>query len=199
MAQPLKRSQAEWAEATYPRPVSSTARVRKPMETTEAWVSLPGIVAAGATVIAAGATVAAAFVACKMLKLERFREENRILFLKHESEVEHLQKLIASFARIVALDSAQWGFERNREIDKAIQEMQFHLSVLGALNTKISEDIVQWVTAATPDRETIAQIVYYQVGQLYSIGHEGRINFFKCKVEDLKKIQDKMYSEMIKE
>ena len=169
-----------------------TAWVRKPVDITEAWASLPGIVATGAT-------VAAAFVACKMLKLERFREKNRILFLKHESEVEHLQKLIASFARVVALDSAQLGLSHAQEIDKTIQGMQFHLSVLKALNTKISEDIARWITAATPEGETISQIVYYQVGQLYAIGHEGRINFFKYKMEDLKKIQDKMYSEMINE
>ncbi len=77
--------------------------------------------------------------------------------------------------------------------------MQFHLSVLKALDTNISGDIAQWITARTPDGETVAQIVYYQIGQLYASGHERRINFFKYKMEDLKMIQDKMYSEMIRE
>ena len=162
------------------------------MDITEAWANLPGIVAAGAT-------VAAAFVACKMLKLEKFREKNRLLFLKHESEIEHLQRLIASFARIVAWDSVRSGYRRTQEVDKAIQDMQFHLSVLKALNTKTSEDIALWERTATPSGETIAQIVDYQVEQLHSIGHEGRKCFFNYKMEDLNKIQDRMYSEMMKE
>ena len=148
------------------------------------------------------ATAMAAFVACKILKLERFREKNRNLLLKHTSEIEHLQKLIASFARVVALDSAAWSVQRNQEIDKAIQEMQFHLSVLEALNTKISADITQWGKAKGPDEKTIPQVIYYEIGQLYPIGHstnDGIRNFVESKMGRLKEIQGKMFSEMAEE
>ena len=162
------------------------------MDVTDALLVIPGVIAALAAVMTA-------FVACKMEKLERLRDKNRILFLKHESEVEHLQKLIASFARVAALDSAQWNNKRNQEIDEAILDMKFHLSILEALNTKISADIGHWAKAENPKGETISQIIDYQIGYLHSTGHEGRTNFFKYKMEELKKIQDKMYSEMTKE
>ena len=137
-----------------------------------------------------------------MLKLERFREKNRTLLLKHASEIEHLQELIASFARVVARDSEEWRDERNEQIDKAIQDMRFHLSVLEALNTKISADITQWVKARDPEGQTIPQVVYYEIGQLHAVGHSRSVsfgNFVKSKMEELKAIQDKMYSEMREE
>ena len=170
-------------------------RMRKPMDITE-WVAI--VVA----FMSAIATCMAACTALKMLKLERFREKNRTLLLKHASEIEHLQGLIASFARVVAWDSEERREGRNQQIDKAIQDMQFHLAVLEALNTTISADITQWVKARNPEGQTIPQVVYYQIGQLHPIGHSDRVsfgNFVKSKMEELKGIQDKMYSEMREE
>ena len=151
-------------------------------------------------VISSLAASMAALAAWKIVKLEKSREKNRILLLKHQSEVEHLEKLIASFARVTALGSLQWSDERNQSIDKAIQEMQLHISVLEVLNTKISADITQWVMEKDPDGKTIPQIVYYEIGQLHPIGHQASYRgFIESKVEKLREIQDKMYSEMANE
>ena len=156
------------------------------------------------SIVVAVASCLAAFMAAvaawKMLKLEKSREKNRVLLLKHQSEVEHLEKLIASFARVIALDSCGWSDERNQNIDNAIQEMQLHISVLEALNTRISADVTQWVIEKDPDRKSIPQVVYYEIGQLHPTGHQASYkNFMELKMEKLKEIQDKMYSEMTNE
>ena len=147
--------------------------------------------------VASLAAVAAFMAACaawKTFRLERFREKNRILLLKHQSEAEHLQKLIASFARVIALGSSQWSHERNQKIDETIQEFQLHVSVLEALNTKISTDITNWSKTHDRHGNSIPQKVHYELGQLHTtIGDK---EFFDSKMEGLKGIQDKMYAEM---
>ncbi len=148
-------------------------------------------------VISVLAAYLAAFAAWKMLKLEKYREKNRILLLKHHSEVEHLEKLIASFARVIALYSYEWSDERNQSIDRAIQKMQLHIAVLEALNTKIGTDITQWVREKEADNKTVSQIVFYEICQLHTAGSNKC--FLELKMERLKKIQDKMYSEMTNE
>ncbi len=146
------------------------------------------------------AACSAALAAWKMLKLEKSREKNRILLLKHQSEVEHLEKLIASFARVIALYSYKWSDERNQSIDRAIQEMKLHIAVLEALNTKISTDITRWVIEKGPDTKTISRIVFYEIGQLHPGDHKAsNKSFMELKMERLKEIQDKMYSEMANE
>ena len=53
--------------------------------------------------LAAAAALLTAYVACLMLRHQRFQEKNRIRLLKHQSEVENLQRLIASLAKVIAL------------------------------------------------------------------------------------------------
>ena len=141
------------------------------------------------------ATFMSAAAAWKMVSLERFREKNRILLLKHQSEAEHLEKLIASFAKVIALASLQWSHERNNNIDKTTQEIQLHVSVLEALNTKISTDITGWVQKSDQDGNSFARTVYFVLGQLHTLGTQDK-EFLVTKTEELKEIQDKLYSEM---
>lgn len=156
------------------------------------------VIAALAAIMTAIATFMAAIAARKMLKHEQFQEKNKVLFLKHQSEVEHLQKLIASFAKVIALASLEWNDERNQNLDSSIQEIQLHVSVLESLNTRISEDIVQWVREKDSDGKGISQVVYYELGNLHAVTGEQHKEFLKSKMEDLKKIQDKMFSSMTK-
>ena len=130
-----------------------------------------------------------------MVRIERFREKNRILLLKHQSEAEHLEKLIVSFAKVIALGSSQWSQERNDSIDKTVQEIQLHVSVLEALITNISTDITRWVQTSDQTGNSVAGIVYFELGQLHpiAIGHK---EFFESKTKELKEIQDKMYSKL---
>ena len=158
----------------------------------------PEVIAAFAAIMTAIATCMTAFVAWKMLKLERFREKNKILFLKHQSEVEHLQKLIASLAQVTALASLEWNDERNQKLDLSIQEIQLHVSALESLNTPISTDIVKWVTEKDSDGKDIPQVLYYELGNLHAINGEKHKEFLKLKMEELKEIQDKMFSSMTK-
>ena len=156
------------------------------------------VIAAFAAFMTAIATFMAAFAAWKMLKHEQFCEKNKILFLKHQSEVEHLQKLIASFAKVIALASLEWNDERNQKLDASIREIQFHVSILESLNTRISTDIVQWVREKDSDGKEISQVLYYELGNLHAITGEKHKEFLKLKMEELKKIQDKMFSSMTK-
>ena len=158
----------------------------------------PEIIAAIPAFLTTIATFMAAFAAWKMLKHEQFREKNKVLFLKHQSEVEHLQKLIASFAEVIALASLEWNDERNKNLDAAMQEMQFHVSALESLNTSISTDIGRWIREKDSDRKGISQVVYYELGNLHAVTGEQHKEFLKSKMEDLKKIQDKMFSSMTK-
>ena len=156
----------------------------------------PEVIAAFAAAMTAIATFSATIVARKMLKHEKFREKNKILFLKHQSEVEHLQKLIASFAKVIALASLEWNDERNQNLDELLQEIQLHISVLESLNTSISTDIVQWVREKDSDGKGISQVLYYELGILHAITGEKHKEFLNSKMEDLKRIQDKMFSSM---
>lgn len=158
----------------------------------------PEVIAAIAAIMTTIATCMTAFVAWKMLKLERFREKNKILFLKHQSEVEHLQKLIASFAKVIALASSEWNDKRSQNLDASIQEMQFHVSALESLNTSISTDIGRWIGENGSDGKRISQVVYYGLGHLHAVIGEQYREFLKSKMEDLKKIQDNMFSSMTK-
>ena len=162
----------------------------------EVSVAVAAIMAAIAALMAAIAAWKANSTAKNMLKHEKFREQNRILFYKRQFEVEHLQKLISSFSRVIFLASLELGDARNRILDEAIQEMQFHVLALESLNISISADITRWIREKNSDGEGIPQNIYHELGELHAITGDKHKKFMQSKMEGLKKIQDKMFSEM---
>lgn len=148
--------------------------------------------------LATAATVFAALVAFRRLRLQRLQEKNKISFLKHQSEVEHLQKLIASLSRVIAVAHEEWSDERNRALDDAIEEMQFHVVALQSLSNVVSADIDKWATDKDQDGNSISATIYYELGNLH-VGISGpKKRFMQFKMDALKKIQDKLFSSMTK-
>ena len=133
-----------------------------------------------------------------MLRHQRFQEKNRVSLLKHHSEVEHLQKLIASLARVMAVAHEEWSDERNRALDDAIKEMQFHVVALQSLSNVVSADIEKWATEKDQDGNSIAATIYYELGNLH-VGISGpKKRFMQSKMDALKEIQDNLFSSMTK-
>lgn len=144
------------------------------------------------------ATIFAALVAYWTLRLRQFQEKNKISLLKHQSEVEHLQKLIASLARIIAIALEEWGHERNRALDEAVKDMQFHVAALQSLSNVVGADIDKWATEKEPDGMSISAIIYHELGNLHARVGDPEKQFMQRKMDALKKIQDKLFSSMTK-
>lgn len=156
------------------------------------------IINAIAVSIAAGAAWKTYSIAKQSLKHEKFREQNRILFLKHQSEIEHVQKLIASFTEISALASSDWGDGRSHNLDEKIQDIRFHVSSLVSLKTPISDAIDHWSRDKDQNDKSIPRIVYGVLGQSHAMIGEEEQEFLKSKLVELYDIQGKLFSSMIK-
>lgn len=152
--------------------------------------TIAAFLAAFASISAAIAAWKSSSVSKKTLQHQKYLEQNRVQFLKHQFEVDQLQKLIASFTEINALFFSEWGDERNKNIDRSIREMKFHISALKSLNTSISADIEQW---ESDENAEFSRMIYYVIGQLHSKAEESYRDFLIYKMEELKKIQDKMF------
>ena len=144
--------------------------------------------------LAAGATGIAALVAILMLRHQRFQEKNRISLLKHQSEVEHLQRLIASLAKVIALVPDEWSDERSQTLDEAIAEMQFHVAALQSLSNVVGADIDQWAVEKDRDGKSISAIIYYDLGMQHAVVGDPHKQFMQSKMDALKGIQDKLFS-----
>ena len=94
----------------------------------------PEIVTAIATSMAAIAAIASAIVAYLTLKSDRFRERNKILIVKHQLEMEHMQKLIGAFAEVCCLEPMVWSDARSQGLDKTIEALQFHVTSLARIS-----------------------------------------------------------------
>ena len=151
-------------------------------------------------ILAAGAAIFAAQVAYLMLKHQRFQEKNRVSLLKHQSEVEHLQKLIASLARVIALASDKWSDEWSQALDEAIKEMQFNVAALQSLSNVVSADIDQWAVEKDKDKDgkSIWATIYYDLGKQHALVGDPHKQFMQSKMDALKEIQDKLFSSMTK-
>ena len=160
------------------------------------WLFNPEVITAFATFMAAIAASMSAYVAWRVLKHDKFREQNRISFLKNQSEIEHIQKLIASFVEVMFLESLEWGDERSHGLDKAIQTMRFHVSSLESLNAVTSTRIAQWVREKSPDGKEVSQVIYYELGQSHVITGGKHREFMQLKLEELKDIQDTIFYSM---
>ncbi len=142
-------------------------------------------------IMSAFAAVGAWIVAIMTLRHQKFLEHNRVQFLKHQIEVDHLQKLIASFAEINFWLFSEWEDERNKNIDRSIHEMKFSLSVLKSLNTSISSDIKRW---ELDEKAEFSRIIYYEIGQLHPVSTEKYRVFLTSKMDELIMIQDRLFS-----
>ncbi|MYA30651.1 MAG: hypothetical protein F4Y31_05385 [Gammaproteobacteria bacterium] len=146
--------------------------------------------------LATAATSLTALVAYLMLRHQRIQEKNRISLLKHQSEVAHLQKLIASLAKVIALASDEWSEERSQAINKAIKEMQFHVTALQSLSNVVAADVDQWAVGKDKDGKSISAIIYYDLGMQQVIVGDAHKQFMQSKMDALKRIQDKLFSSM---
>ena len=149
-------------------------------------------------ILAAGAAAFAARVAYLMLRHQRFQEENRLSLLKHQSEIEHLQKLIASLARVVVLASDEWSDERSQALDETIMEMQFHAAALQSLSNVVGADIKQWALEKDKDGRSISATIYYDLGTQHAVVGDPHKQFMQSKMDALKEIHDKLFSSMTK-
>ena len=160
---------------------------------TEVMTTVAAIMTTIAAFRAASAARKSSLTSEKMFEHDKFREQNRVLFLKHQSEVEHLQKLIASFSEVIALASREWSDERNQDLDKTIREMQFHVSVLESLNVPISVDISRWERERNSDGQGIPRNVYYTLGNLHAIGIDKDKDFLNRRWKNLKRFRIKCF------
>ena len=146
--------------------------------------------------LAAAAALLTAFVACSMRSLQRNQEKNKISLLKHQSEVEHLQKLIASLAKVIAIAPEQWSDERSRALDEATKEMQFHVAALQSLSNVVGADIDQWTVEKDEDGNSISATVYFDLGTQHALVSDPHMQFMQSKMDALKEIHEKLFSSM---
>ena len=148
--------------------------------------------------LAAVAAIASAIAAFLILRHQIFQEKNKVLLLKHQSEVEHLQKLIGCLARVIALASREWSDQRSQALDQAVEEMQLHVAALQSLSNTVRKDIDQWATKKDPDGNSVSALIYYDLSMQHAAVGERHKQFMQAKMDVLKVIQDKLFASMTK-
>ena len=132
--------------------------------------------------LAAAAALLTAYVACLMLRHQQFQEKNRIRLLKHQSEVENLQRLIASLAKVIALAPDEWSDKRSQALDETIEARQFHVAALQSLSNVVGADIDQWAVEKDKDGKSISATVYYDLGMQHARVGEPHMQFMQSKM-----------------
>ena len=109
-----------------------------------------------------------------------------------QQEAEHFRGLLASLGRTIALTTADWNRERNRELDAAIKEMKTHASRLEALGTPLSSDLSNWTTEKDLEGRSIPRNVYYELGHLHAIADRQRERYLATKMSGLRELDEKL-------
>ena len=168
------------------------------------WVE---IALAIATLLAAISALGSYAAARATLRLERLRDQRKTFFLKHQAEIEHIQKLIAALASIIVDEKRDYSHQDDRmqAIEKSVDRFLFHLDVLLSFSTPTSSKIDEWWTAESPDREnllgtgilvnhTLSNILCQGLRFQYGILRDQEREFLSSKMTALRKIYDDIFT-----
>lgn len=145
----------------------------------------------------AAATIFAAVTAWLAYKLQRDIARNRQELLKGDVLVKEIQSLITVFADIHATAKEDWSDERKEALAALSGELRYTKTVIKSLHPGIGQKIEQWHISKDEQNNSIPRVVEYALGEMGAIIGDKYDKFLFAKAEELRKIQDDLFKEMV--
>lgn len=129
----------------------------------------------------------------KAIDLAKIHQADRIRMVKGHHELEHMAKLIVTFAELRAIAVADPSPARDQELTAAIGSIEFQVRVLESLDEERGRQIGNWLEPERGRRlVTVARSVY---GTRRRLGRRDR-EFLATKMTALHELQDCLFASM---
>ncbi len=153
------------------------------------------VIAAGISCVAA---ITASIISWKAGRYQKTIEGNRLLLLKNQDAINHLQKVIGTFAQIKATAETEWSAERTEKLKTLSDEVKYQSSIISSLNQVVGEKLYNWKVSKNGHNESVPYIVSHILANNGAIIGDKYDRFFRSKSIELELIQDYLFNSMLK-
>ena len=146
-------------------------------------------IAAIAAVCSFVATALAALVANRAQKLQKAIAKSSICLVENELLLKNFQTLIATFAEIAAVATAEWSNDRTERLRLLSDKLKATEAIIGSLDSSVGDELRSWRQYNDMNRQSIYIVVNHSLAFCGGIIGQAQENFLNERAEELRRIQ----------